>query len=49
MLVSCTITVCFARVGGNLTLSLFLLCSEDKVIQHYKKLKGLSRGQAIIR
>lgn len=24
------------------------ICSEDKVIEHYKKLKGLTRGQAIV-
>lgn len=24
------------------------ICSEDKVIEHYKKLKGVTRGEAIV-
>lgn len=24
-------------------------CSEDQVIEHYKKLKGLTRGEAIVK
>lgn len=27
----------------------FFHSSEDKVIDHYKKLKGLTRGQAIVK
>lgn len=29
-------------------LSTVCVYSEDKVIEHYKKLKGLSRGEAIV-
>jgi len=27
---------------------ILLFCSEERVIEHYKLLKGLSRGQAIV-
>ncbi|XP_016374473.1 FERM domain-containing protein 4B-like [Sinocyclocheilus rhinocerous] len=45
----------FSKKSGPLELKFQVRCfsllssSEDKVIKHYKKLKGLSRGQAIIR
>lgn len=29
-------------------LSTVCVCSEDKVIEHYRKLKGLTRGEAIV-
>lgn len=29
-------------------LSTICVCSEDKVIEHYRKLKGLTRGEAIV-
>lgn len=34
--------------GLFITAFIFLYYSEDRVIEHYENLKGLSRGQAIV-
>lgn len=36
------------KVTGPLNWVLCLFCSEDRVIEHYTQIKGLSRGQAIV-
>lgn len=40
----------WATLDGLFIVFFFYLsiCSEDKVIEHYKRLKGLTRGQAIV-
>lgn len=38
--------VCGTKVG---LVFCVLCCSEDRVIEHYKKLSGQSRGQAIVK
>lgn len=36
------------RVTEPLNWGLCLVCSEDRVIEHYIQIKGLTRGQAIV-